>query len=108
MHDISSRLKALSRPVLMVKTARIGQQKYRRERDLKEILQRDHAPSNTQATAYLLDIEHGLEHNRKTRKPGYSYAHHLDVLIALLSEADRYLGADKKKSGASLVQETPA
>lgn len=85
MSDFSALLSDLRRPRLLIHAARFGQSDYRRERDLKRLID---VPASPEATVTrLLCEEERLEGNRQRGDAGYSIAHHIEVLIALLAEA---------------------
>lgn len=85
-------LRQTRRPLLLLRTARMGLPDYQRERDLKRILRLPAPPAATAATlATLLDLE--AEHERLRTLPmtetgaPWRAASHVEVLIALLAEA---------------------
>lgn len=85
MTDFTSRLAALRRPRLLLHAARFGLGDYRRERDLRRLIGSPLSPEA--AVDQLLHTEGKLEENRKRGDAGYSIAHHIEVLIALLAES---------------------
>ncbi|MEM6939219.1 MAG: DUF6477 family protein [Pseudomonadota bacterium] len=87
MRDILSMLNALQRPVLMMRAARIGAQDYRRATHLPRLLGYGMLPRHGAALIKLMEIEAGLEEQRRTSDAGYSLTKHLDVLIAMVAEA---------------------
>ncbi|MEJ1992442.1 MAG: DUF6477 family protein [Maritimibacter sp.] len=89
MSDILSRLAALRRPGLLVRAARMGRVSYRRERDLNRILNRVDNPATERALALLLEAEEELEAQRKHGATGYSPMRHVEVLSAVMAEAQR-------------------
>ena len=80
-------LAGLRRPRLLISAARFGLSDYDRVRDLKRLFKLPQAPSPRVALSRLIDEEAGLEETRQSGQGSYSIAHHVDVLIALMSEA---------------------
>lgn len=89
MQDILSTLNGLRRPPLLVRAARIGLPDYRREIHLRHHLGYGPLPQGAAALALLIEIEAGLERARQARATEYSVARHVDVLIAMMAEAQR-------------------
>lgn len=90
MHDIRSTLDGLNRlrrPKLLVKAARIGEQGYRREAHLAQVIGPGPLPSPREALARLLEIEARHDGARQTRAAEYRAARHVEVLIAVMGEA---------------------
>lgn len=87
MNDIQSMLKMLHRPRILIRAARHGLVEYNRNHDLKRILCLDTLPSSGRALMTLIDEESLLEKNRKLGEASYSVLRHIEVLIALLGEA---------------------
>lgn len=85
MTDFRALLADLRRPQLLIRAARLGLSDYCRERDLKRLL--NGQPSPDRAVSRLLNEEEVLEETRKRGDAGYSVAHHIEVLIALIAEA---------------------
>ena len=87
MCQISTDLAALRRPELLVDAANKGTSQYRRRRDLRRML-RVAIPSTPRAALEkLLPIEAALEMRRRTADKNYSFARHVDILVALVAEA---------------------
>jgi len=82
MSDLETRLACLKRPKMLVGAARRGLQFYRRDRDLPRIVK-----STPNTSSALLAREEELEITRTAGRAGYSAAHHVAVLTALLAEA---------------------
>lgn len=85
MTDFRSLLANLSRPRLLIRAARFGLGDYRRERDLRRLVDSHLNPER--AMPHLLDVEARLEQTRRQGDAGYSVSRHIDVLIALMAEA---------------------
>ncbi len=84
MTDLRAVLNDLRRPRLLIRAARFGVQEYRRERDLKRLIDTALAPEK--AVPRLMHEEEMLEDARRDGNAAYSVARHIDVLIALLAE----------------------
>lgn len=87
MQDILGMLNALRRPRLLIRAARIGAQDYRRDRHLQRLLGYGSLPRPAAALMRLIDVERGLDDQRREDEAGYSLPRHLDVLIAMMGEA---------------------
>ncbi|MFN3577134.1 MAG: DUF6477 family protein [Tabrizicola sp.] len=85
MTDCRSLLASLRRPRLLMRAARFGLGDYRRERDLRRLV--DHAASPEETVTSLMSVEARLEATRQAGDAAYSVARHIEVLIALLAEA---------------------
>ncbi|MCK8484098.1 DUF6477 family protein [Aliiroseovarius sp. S2029] len=86
MTDPFTCIKALRRPRLLVRAARFGLVDYNRDRDLKKLMKTAATSSPATAIDELLQEEARLEDTRKSGDASYSIAHHVEVLIALMSE----------------------
>ena len=80
-------LDALSRPRLLVDSARHGMATYQRRRDLRRMLRVAIPATAKLALAKLIPLEDELEKRRTTSGKGYSLARHVDILTALMAEA---------------------
>lgn len=87
MTDILNLLKSLRRPRLLIRAARLGQVDYNRSRDLPRVLRTQALPSPGKAVMALVEKEAGLELARKEGTAGYSVVQHVDVLVAMMGEA---------------------
>ena len=85
MTDAMTLFAAIRRPRLMIRAARAGLADYRRERDLRRLI--GSAPGPARALPVLLEAEARAEHTRKSGDATYSIAAHVDLLIALMAEA---------------------
>ena len=85
MTDCRTLLATLRRPRLLMRAARFGLGDYRRERDLRRYVDRSTSPEETVNS--LMTVEARLEATRQSGDAGYSVARHIEVLIALLAEA---------------------
>ena len=87
MSDISTILANLRRPRLLIRAARHGLQDYRRDRDLKRLIDASTPPSPETAFKRLFHAEEQAEETRRRGDADYSIARHVDLLIAMLAEA---------------------
>jgi hypothetical protein len=85
MTDCPTLLATLRRPRLLMRAARFGLGEYRRERDLRRYVERADSPEETVTS--LLTVEARLEATRIAGDAAYSVARHIEVLIAILAEA---------------------
>ncbi|WP_226780877.1 DUF6477 family protein [Oceaniglobus trochenteri] len=84
-------LSALRRPRLLIRAARFGLADYNRTRTLSRILP-DTGP-DADPLPPLLSREADCEARRRQGDATYSVARHVEILIALMSEANRTAGA---------------
>ncbi|MES2550075.1 MAG: DUF6477 family protein [Pseudomonadota bacterium] len=85
MTDCRTMLASVRRPRLLMRAARFGLGEYRRDRDLRRHVAGFASPEDTVFS--LMSVEARLEATRVTGDAGYSVAKHIEVLIALLAEA---------------------
>jgi Family of unknown function (DUF6477) len=85
MTDCRTMLASLRRPRLLMRAARFGLGEYRRERDLRRYVAGVESPEDTVTS--LMTVEARLEATRIAGDAAYSVARHIEVLIALLAEA---------------------
>jgi hypothetical protein len=83
--EIRDQIAGLSRPRLLIRAARFGLTDYRRDRDLRRLIDGKLPPEA--ALPRLLTVEEGLETTRLKGDASYSIARHIEVLIALMAEA---------------------
>jgi len=88
MTDVIQILSNLHRPRLLIRAARFGLEEYNRERDLKRVMKTGSAPTPARAVNSLMAEEARLEETRQTGAADYSVARHVEVLIALMAEAN--------------------
>jgi uncharacterized protein DUF6477 len=103
MQDVLSMLNTLHRPRLLIRAARAGAPEYNRNRHLQRLLGYGALPRSAPALMRLMELERGLNEKRTSDDAGYSLPRHLDVLIAIVAEA-QLLRATKP----SLVAQTQA
>lgn len=87
MYNRTQILDTIFRPRILIKTARIGLQWYRRDRDLSRLVHSVSTPTPQIAVERLIEIENGLDTARKSGDASYSVHRHISVLTALLAEA---------------------
>lgn len=87
MTDLKCLLSNLKRPRLLIRAARHGLMDYRRDRDLRRIIGADVAPAPSVTVPRLLTEEEHMETIRRDGNAAYSIARHIEVLIALMAEA---------------------
>jgi len=80
-----SALADLRRPRLLVNAARHGLASYRRDRDLRRLI--DDALPPERAVPRLMTEEERLEETRRAGDAAYSAMRHIEVLSALIAEA---------------------
>ncbi len=83
--NLRTGLANLRRPRLLMRAARFGLSDYRRERDLRRLVRCGLSPEHTVPS--LMSVEAELEETRIAGDASYSVARHIEVLIALLAEA---------------------
>jgi hypothetical protein len=84
MKDFRALLATLRRPRLLIRAAHCGMVDYRRDRDLRRLV--DYAGSPERSVPRLLEAEEALEETRRAGDAAYSVARHIEVLIALMPE----------------------
>ena len=87
MTDLLAILDRLRRPRLLIQAARAGCEDYRRTAHLHRLLGHGDLPRHGEALAQLIEIEDGLNQQRRSGENGYSLVAHVDVLIAMMAEA---------------------
>ena len=107
MQDVMSRLKTLHRPRLLVRTARIGAASYSRQRDLRRILGFGSSPKPAATIIRLLELEQELNLQRLGGDAGYILTRHIEILIALMGEAN-ILAASLKSQDSTPASQSAA
>lgn len=87
MTDLHTRLDALRRPRTLIRAARFGLAEYRRTPALRAQFAAVGARTAPQIVSLLLSREADLDSRRRTGDSGYSAARHVELLIALMAEA---------------------
>jgi len=87
MLDLHTRIATLKRPSLLARAARFGVDDYRRDIHLRRILGHENLPRSGPALVQLLDVEAVMNSQRQTDDASYRPARHIEILIAILGEA---------------------
>jgi hypothetical protein len=87
MQDVLTMLQQLHRPRLLMKAARIGAEDYRRTVHLPRLLGYGNLPRHSSALMKLMEMESNLNDQRVSDDSAYNLLRHIDVLIAIVSEA---------------------
>lgn len=87
MIDVLARLEEVRRPRLLMSAARFGMADYRRNRDLARLLQTERMVGPVEALTALIEMEAMLEEQRITDDGRYNLTRHVQVMIAVMSEA---------------------
>ena len=90
MQDVMTKLSTLRRPRLLIRAAKIGAQEYDRERHLQRLLGYGALPGPGGALMKLMDMEREVDEQRREDDAAYSLVRHLDLLIALMGEAQLF------------------
>jgi len=90
MTHFETTLAALRRPRTLIRAARLGATRYRRNRDLRFLS----AQEKSQGTALLIEnliaIESALETTRKAGTGDYNVTQHVAILTALIAETKAF------------------
>jgi hypothetical protein len=84
MTDLCCLLANLRRPRLLIRAARFGIDDYRRDRDLRRLI--DGILPTEVALPRLAEVEEEMEDRRRAGNATYSVSRHVEVLIALMAE----------------------
>jgi len=87
MLDPLTQIRTLKRPPLLVRAARIGLMDYRSDRDLPKLLGRPCPLGPSQAVMHLLEEEAQQEERRTGSTGHYSVSRHVELIIAIMAEA---------------------
>ncbi|MBO9445249.1 DUF6477 family protein [Ruegeria sp. R14_0] len=87
MQDLMTMITTLRRPRLLARAAKHGAQDYDRDRHLQRILGYGSLPGTGAALVRLMEMEREVNAQRLAEDAAYSLVRHLDLLIALLGEA---------------------
>ncbi len=87
MLDLLSLLHTIRRPRLLIRAARFGMDDYRRDIHLPRLLGHGRQPRSGAALARLIEMEADLNDLRKENAAGYSPVRHVEILIAMMGEA---------------------
>ena len=80
-------LTSLKRPSLLVRTAKLALEKFKRETTLERIFGYDISDDPKEVLQTLIEAESAINDQRKTGDATYSIALHISVLTALMYEA---------------------
>jgi hypothetical protein len=86
MTDFKTLLADLRRPRLLIRAARFGVADYKRERDLRRLINASGRAKPETAIPQLITAEAQMEQTRRAGDTGYSVSRHIEVLIALIAE----------------------
>jgi hypothetical protein len=87
MMDLLSFLTTLHRPRLLIRAARYGITEYRRDVHLARILGTARLPRSAAALSELINLEMEADDLRRQKAADYSPAKHVELLIAVMGEA---------------------
>ncbi|WP_294227067.1 DUF6477 family protein [uncultured Shimia sp.] len=87
MQDILAKLDRLNRPRLLVRAAKAGATEYARDQDLRRHISHRNLPQYSEALSYLYELENTVDQQRRNGSAAYSIVKHIDLLIAMLGEA---------------------
>jgi hypothetical protein len=87
MSEIMSALDSLRRPRLLIRAARHGMSDYSRERTLTRLIEGEKTLGPEAAVRMLMQAEARVEMDRQKDDGTYSVARHVELLIAIMSEA---------------------
>lgn len=87
MQDILTRLSRLSRPRLLMRAARIGARDYNRKVHLGRLLGQRVPVQHSAALIQLIELEQIMNDQRLNEDSTYSLLRHVEVLIAVVGEA---------------------
>lgn len=87
MQDIMTTIRQLKRPRLLTIAARHGMSQYKRDVRLTRLLDLTAPPKVVEGLILLIDAERQMNEQRKENAAHYSYARHIDLLTAIMSEA---------------------
>lgn len=98
MTDLREHVASLQRPRLLIRAARFGLGDYRRSPALRRRLAAAGAHSAPQAVRWLLAREAEADAQRRAGDTAYSVARHVELLIALMAEAQLLPAAAAERS----------
>lgn len=97
MKDISSHIRDLKRPTLLVSAARHGIATYSRTTHLARYLEISPLPGPGVALMQLFEIEGDLDQARRTKRGDYTPSAHVDVLVAIMAEIQLWSASRQPK-----------
>ncbi|SMP12584.1 DUF6477 family protein [Shimia sagamensis] len=87
MQDTLAKLEQLNRPRLLIRAAKAGATEYARDQDLRRHISHHSLPQYSEALSYLYELENTVDQQRRNGSAAYSIVKHVDLLIAMLGEA---------------------
>lgn len=87
MIDVLTQLNALKRPRLLINAARLGMSDYNRDTHLVRYLGEEISSDYVTVLRQLMALEHDLDQERRDRAASYSVARHVEIMIAMMTEA---------------------
>jgi hypothetical protein len=94
------------RPKILIETARIGARLYQRERDLPGAIPGLSSAMSTRARGQIVmrlsEAEQQCEELRRESSPAYRPGKHVQILSALIAEADQESNQTKASGSAAL------
>lgn len=106
MEDILTQVSRLKRPALLVRTARHGLEEYNRVVHLRRLLGGMTLPGPAQALFKLMELEAVCDAQRESRGAEYSVGRHVELMVALMSEA-RILKASNAARNRAAIKPVP-
>ncbi|MCF2903932.1 DUF6477 family protein [Octadecabacter sp. CECT 8868] len=105
MEDVLTQISRLNRPKLLVSTARHGVEDYNRVVHLRRLLKCETIPGPSQAIMRLMDIEATTNDHRLNDSAEYSIARHIELIVALMCEAQilKRSNAEKRRAAMTVV-----
>ena len=100
MLDILTQANTLKRPSLLVRAARHGIEDYNRTVHLRGLLKSDVLPGQGQAIMKLMELEAVINAHRIAKRAEYTVAHHVEILVALMCEANTLKSANALRKRA--------
>ena len=97
MIDPLDALKSLRRPALLVKAARMAMPYYSKEKSIRSLLGQAALPGRKECILRLMEREREMDVARQHKNPAYSVARHIEVLTALMHEAQTPRAVDKER-----------
>lgn len=88
MNDILGQVALLRRPRILASAARTALPNYRRDKRLRRLLGYAPQQANGPVVMRLIDMESTFNDARRTGAPDYSVVRHVEILTALIAEAE--------------------
>ncbi len=87
MQDVLGQMSQLRRPHFLIRAAKAGAEEYTRDQHLKRLFGGRKSHHYSAALSELIELEKGLDQQRRTSAAAYSIVKHVDLLTAMLGEA---------------------